>query len=292
MAIWLRAGYSRSRAVRLADIESSQMLSEPEQFMDTGGGTDIGRRRKLNEDFYCIDSALDLLLIADGMGGHDAGDVASRTAVEFVRDYIRAEKSRYDDYADDLLNTGADHDTTWIDVMNPALEIVANAVQYANKRIHACNRDRGYEDNQGMGTAIVGVWVLKRIDEAIIFHVGDSRAYLFRDGKLVQLTKDHSLHQQWIDNGMIGPEPSRNVILYALGMNNHVMVDISMQTLERLDQLLICSDGLTNLVSHAELEYAISHTRPGRLATTCQGLIDLANQRGGFDNITVILARY
>jgi PPM family protein phosphatase len=268
------------------------MLSRPEQMMDAGGGTDIGRKRKLNEDSYCIDSELGLLLIADGMGGHDAGDVASRTAVEYVRDYIRAEKSRYDEYADDLLNTAQDDDTTWIDVMNPALEIVADAVQYANKKIYACNRDRGYDDNQGMGTAIVGVWVLRRIDEAIIFHVGDSRAYLFREGKLVQLTKDHSLHQQWIDNGMIGPEPSRNVILYALGMNNNVTVDTSMQSLERLDRLLICSDGLTNLVSHEELESAISRTRPGRLDTTCQGLIDLANQRGGYDNITVILARY
>lgn len=267
------------------------MLSKPERMMDTGGGTDIGRKRQLNEDSYCIDPELGLLLVADGMGGHDAGDVASRNAVESVHEYVQARKSTIDDYAEDL-RTRIKDDETWNDVPNPAFEIVANAVQYANQKIYACNRENGYLDNQGMGTAIVGVWIQKRIDEALIFHVGDSRAYLFRAGKLVQLTKDHSLYQLWMDNGKVGPEPGRNVILYALGMNSHVPVATSMQMLEGHDQLLICSDGLTNLVSHAELEHAISHTLPGRLRKTCQDLIDLANQRGGLDNITVVLARY
>jgi serine/threonine protein phosphatase PrpC len=217
------------------------------------GATDPGRRRRRNEDSYVIDPPL--FAVADGMGGAQAGEVASKLAAGAV-------KSR-----------GAD---------------VESLIQEANRRVH----QRSLEDpnTSGMGTTLTVAAVADGV--VSIGHVGDSRAYLIRDGKLEQLTEDHSLVGELMRSGKLSPEeaeshPQRSMITRALGTDPDVDVDIFSVEPRPDDLFLLCSDGLTSMVDDREILRLVGEKR-GDLQELVKALIKAANKGGGEDNITVI----
>lgn len=256
--------------------------------------SDVGLARSLNEDSYQIDEELGLLLVADGMGGHDAGEVASRNAVNLIHEYLSRFGNATDDEATEMMDgaVAEDSDSTWEDLPNPVIGTVAAALDYANRHLYQLNRDRGYPDGHGMGTTIAGLWRIGVLDEAAIFHVGDSRLYLYRAGRLSLLTRDHTLYQQWVSSGRIGPAPSQNIILRSLGSSVRVNADVRLQSLQSGDLILLCSDGLTSMVSDTAIEAALASADPASLQATCEALVVQANAEGGKDNITVLLASF
>lgn len=236
------------------------------------GLTDAGRRRPYNEDSFGIDAALGLLLAADGMGGHEAGEVASKMAVENISEFIGR------------LNGGADPRSA------TAATAIGNAVSAACRRINDKNKENGCRDGTGMGTTIVGLWLLEDEKKAVVFHVGDSRVYRFRDNKLIQVTRDHTAYEQWMDEGGWGDPPKRNVIARALGPWPDAKVDTRIEELISGDVYLLCSDGLSNMVGDRYMESTLCSRSD--LRSAAGELIKMANENGGKDNITVILARY
>ncbi len=242
----------------------------------TAAATDVGRRRSGNEDSYEIwvsdhlgrDHVADtLLVVCDGMGGSNAGEVASRMAVDAIIRTFAAEEG---------------HD------LEAALE---HAVQTANAEVHEHSGTRA--DLKGMGTTCT-VAAFKE-DTLVLAQVGDSRAYLVRDGRLRQLTEDHSLVAQLLARGQITPaeartDPRRNVVTRSVGVAPDLDVDVKAfpEPLRPGDTILVCSDGLHGQVTEEELVRAASGESLDR---ACRELIALANDRGGPDNITVALAR-
>ncbi len=245
--------------------------------------SDVGRARSKNEDAYTVSDFTSgarietgsnqgvfttsesgtLLAISDGMGGHAAGEVASR----LVLDSVRAELPHA---SKEPLEKRLDH-----------------AVHRANSAVFEAARSQG---KQGMGATLTAVFVCH--DYAYIAEVGDSRAYLLRQGSLRQLTRDQSLVQLLVDGGLLSPEdakhsPQRNVILQAMGLKDDVQVAIAKLLLRRGDKLLLCSDGISNAVSDDELAEIVQGSSP---TGACAHLVELANQRGGKDNLTVIAA--
>jgi protein phosphatase len=272
--------------------------------MAVAGLTDVGRERDHNEDGYLIDEALALLLVADGMGGHAMGEVASKTAIETIADVIYehdpelfsaatlADPGSADNPTEpcDGSTTARDPDDTTVDE-DPtyALGVIQTALANSNRKINEMNRARNFPEGSGMGTTIVGLWRLENDQQAIIFHVGDSRVYRYRSGRLVQLTRDHTLYQEWLDDGGHGVPPNRNIITRAIGPSPEVEVDASVQYLVKGDVFLLCSDGLTGMMDDDVIEQTLrSHSD---LAAICEALVRLANDGGGTDNITVTLAR-
>ena len=242
----------------------------------TAAATDVGRRRSGNEDSYDIwvsdgsgaqHAADTLIVVCDGMGGSNAGEVASRMAAETV---VRV-------FAED---TSGD-----------AARALGRAIEVANDEVHEHGRSR--IDLNGMGTTCTAI-ALKG-DEVSFGHVGDSRAYLIRDGRIRQITADHSLVAQLVARGQITPaeaktDPRRNVVTRSVGVGPTVDVDAERlpEPLEVGDTILVCSDGLHGQVTDDELaELATGES----LDRACRDLIALANDRGGPDNITVALAR-
>ena len=258
------------------------------------GRTDIGRAREHNEDAfvaadlstlapleplpaslaYASDSPGTLLMVADGMGGAAAGEVASAMAVSAVLEALREQR---------LDAAGVDPDAY--------AAVLRQAVEMANERIHAHASDN--TAHRGMGTTATLAVALG--DTLYLAQVGDSRAYLVRGGEARQLTKDQSLIQKLIDDGELTPEEAelserRNIILQALGPEAAVRVDVTHQRLRRGDTLVVCTDGLSGLVSPREI--ASAATEAPDVASLCDRLIDAANDAGGFDNITVVAARF
>jgi protein phosphatase len=226
-----------------------------------GASTDVGRVRQGNEDSYFVE--VPLFAVADGMGGHAAGDIASATAVEVIqqhRDEIRA------DHPDSL----------------------ATAIREANRAIW--DRAANEPTLHGMGTTCT--MILIDGTSALVAHVGDSRAYHFRNGQLRQITDDHTLVGRLVREGKLQPEdaarhPQRSMVTRALGVDADVEVDNLTVELEHGDRLIICSDGLTGMVSEPEISEVLeSETDPQRASAV---LVERANQAGGEDNITVIV---
>jgi serine/threonine protein phosphatase PrpC len=244
--------------------------------LEIKGATDLGRKRPVNEDSHAwwVPSAPEelsrrgiLLVVADGMGGAQAGERASRIAVETVLRRYR------DASAEDPLKD------------------LQDAVEEANAAIHSESVTQ--DDKAGMGTTCTAVVVLD--DDTLVAHVGDSRAYLIQDGEIRQLTHDHSLVQHLVERGQITAEearvdPRRNVVTRSVGVSPVVEVDAERFTglLRPGDTLVLCSDGLHGLVSDAELAELVGSSD---LDEACRLLITLANGRGGHDNITILLAR-
>ncbi len=225
-------------------------------------GTDTGRQRRANEDSYFVASPL--FVVADGMGGARAGEVASRTAVEA--------------FEEGLPEAGSPE------------ERLARVIVDANQRIHG----KAQADDQlaGMGTTLTAVWVGGT--DISIAHVGDSRAYLFRDGQLVPLTQDHSLVNELVQRGKLTPEqaaehPQRSIITRALGPEASVEVDTQSRRARDGDVYLLCSDGLTSMIDDGAVGRVLAAA--GSLEEAGRGLIEAANQAGGRDNITVVLFR-
>lgn len=245
------------------------------------GRTDVGRKRGHNEDALLLDHENRLYIVADGMGGHASGEVASGMAVETLTQFFK--------------ETREDQDKTWPYKMDKTLSYeenrLSNGVKLANKQIF--RRAQADLRLKGMGTTVVSLFCTDRY--AYIGHVGDSRVYRIRDKKLKQITEDHSLLNDYmkikkLTQSEIDNFPHKNVIVRALGMKEIVQVDICREELQKGDIYLLCSDGLSGLVEDQEMcKIVVEHEAD--LSEAAKILIETANKNGGNDNITVVLAR-
>jgi serine/threonine protein phosphatase PrpC len=261
------------------------------RYLEAAGLTDVGQKRKINEDSLLIDEKLGLLIVADGMGGHDAGEVASSLAVKSIRNALGNNGADLTEQENlDLTHVQAGERTV-VESDNPALSALFAAIQNTNQRIYNLNQERNYRDGAGMGTTVAGLWLYNHGRRAAIFHVGDSRLYCFRGGQLLKLTRDHTLYQVWRDEGCNGEPPKRNIVLRALGPWGNVEPDLSLHTLESGDLVLICSDGLTGMISDQLLQHMLRVLADASLDSIARQLVGTANKLGGHDNITVALAR-
>ncbi|MDJ0834912.1 MAG: Stp1/IreP family PP2C-type Ser/Thr phosphatase [Acidobacteriota bacterium] len=239
-------------------------------------------KRKANEDNFCTNQELGLFLVADGMGGHAAGEVASRIAVEEIERI--------------LLMTREDDDWTWPESFDKDVSLVANKLRYAitlaNEKIRLTTMER--VECRGMGTTVVAAMMLD--DSCSIAHVGDSRAYLIRENKLLPITSDHSWVNEQLKQGFLTAEnarnhPFRNVITQALGSGTEIQVDLMELPLKKDDLLLLCSDGLNSMLTDHEILSVIVEGERLPLDILTGNLIEAANFKGGDDNITVSLVR-
>jgi protein phosphatase len=251
--------------------------------IEAHGQTDVGRRRKLNEDNFIVDREHGLYAVCDGMGGHNAGEVASQLAIETLAAFVRK-------------SAGEEKDITWPYGLETSLSFEANrlktALRLANKRVFKAADNR--EDYTGMGTTAVALLISDKV--ATIGCVGDSRCYLLREGQLTQLTRDDSwVSAAWAEGILSADEiekhPLRNVITKAVGAKEVLDVDMVEERLDAGDVLLLCSDGLHGLVGDQEI-LARLHPAPARLEDAAAALIEVANEAGGRDNVTVVLLRY
>lgn len=237
----------------------------------TANQTDVGRVRMVNEDRSVVQEDLNgfvLAIVADGMGGHQAGDVASQMAVDIIQNKLQA------------IPPGAP--------VEERKKRVQEAIELANENIFNFASQR--ENYYGMGTTVVTV--LADEHSVVIGHIGDSRAYKFNNGQIEQLTEDHSLVNELVKNGQITREeathhPRRNVLTRALGTESTIEVDIQDLPWKNGELLLICSDGLSSLVSNEQLLALVNGT--GALDDKAKQLVNEALEAGGDDNITVVL---
>lgn len=246
------------------------------------GMTDVGNARDHNEDdFYLSEGKEALCVVADGMGGHRSGEVASAMAIKAMVEYYR-ETMADGEYESEAVNG---EDT--VDLIQRRL---SQAVQNANRAVFTAASES--ELYRGMGTTIVSGYFTN--EGVYLAHIGDSRAYRLRDGKLEQRTEDHSLANEYVRMGILAAEdieyfPYKNVITRACGLTDEVEVDVHFEELEPGDVFLFCSDGLTDMVNDRQLEEMLAEEDD--LEVLCKQLVDMANKNGGDDNITVILAR-
>jgi PPM family protein phosphatase len=244
------------------------------------GLTHVGRQRQHNEDAFLVEKDARLFLVADGMGGHAAGEIASRIAVDSISEFI--------------LHTKED-DGTWPHAYDEHFTRTTNrlmaAVRLANTRVlEAMRKDARL---RGMGTTIVAC--MADDEKMSVAHVGDSRAYLIREGQLSRITNDHSWVFEQVQAGMLTEaeaekHPLRNVITRALGGALQVTPDASEIASKPGDVYLLCSDGLTGMVPEDEIQRIVTANRDD-LSKACQQLIDAANERGGLDNVTAVLVK-
>lgn len=231
--------------------------------------TDIGNKRSMNQDyFYCCDKPVgsfrNLFIVADGMGGHRAGDHASRLCVESIVDAI----------------SSSEHNTP-VTVFNEAV-MSANQAVYKEAKSNA--------EYEGMGTTVVACTL--QDNTLYIANIGDSRLYIIKD-EIKQITCDHSLVEEMVKNGNITESearihPQKNIITRALGINEHVHADYFEISVDKSDIVLMCTDGLTNMIEDDDIEYIVKHS--SSLEKAVDALVAKANENGGNDNITVILA--
>lgn len=242
--------------------------------------TDTGKMRSRNEDAIACIPRLGVLVLADGMGGHNAGEIASGMATSFLVnefDRMLAEKPL----------TVMPGDEAKIEAMALLDQLIADV------NLAIFQASEGNPQFKGMGTTlVVAIFYDNRI---MVAHIGDSRLYRVRDGEMTQLTKDHSLLQEWIDNGMITPEQAltaahKNLVTRALGVEATVKAEIHEHQVQSGDLFLICSDGLYDMVLDEDI--AMTLTGLGaNLGLAAGQLIDQANDNGGKDNISVVLAK-
>jgi protein phosphatase len=251
--------------------------------LNVAGSTDVGLKRTQNEDAFLLLPEEQLYCVADGMGGHASGEVASRLAVEEMAEFFRM--------------TGRDDEATWPWREDPGRRRdenrVLTGVKLANLRIF--ERASSDERLRGMGTTLVCAHFERGAGAVVIGHVGDSRAYLWRGGTVRQLTEDHSLLNDYLKARRLTPEevesfPHKNVIVRALGMKDTVEVDLVRLALQEGDVVLLCCDGLSGMVSDQQLGELIRQ-HLGDLKAAAQALVDAANVAGGVDNITCVLAQ-
>ena len=244
------------------------------------GRTDTGRVRDHNEDAISCDEALGLAVLADGMGGHRGGEVASAITVSTILESLAKQLKK-------IKNGETDEETGY------SLESIAvhEAVNLANGNVFASSSENA--QYRGMGTTVV---VLLFYDNRFtVAHVGDSRLYRLRDDVLEQITRDHSLMQELIDRGFYTPEQARkslnkNLVTRAIGIEEKVQVDILEDVAQTGDIYLLCSDGVTDMIDDDLIHKTISENSKD-LSTAANELIREANEQGGKDNISVILAR-
>jgi protein phosphatase len=244
--------------------------------------TDTGRKRAGNEDSLFVNAEQRLFVVADGMGGHEAGEVASKVAVESINEFICL--------------TGSDEEITWPFGLDETISYDGNrlktAIRYANRKVLEATRERS--EYEGMATTVAAVLVDG--ENANIAHVGDSRVYLCRGSQLRQLTSDHSWVNEQFMSGVLSAEqarthPLRNVVTRALGGKTELQVDIQAQKMAPGDVLLLCSDGLTTMLPDDDIARLVEGSL-GDIEKAAQSLVAEANARGGDDNITVLLVQF
>lgn len=241
------------------------------------GETDIGRIRRSNQDAYGVHPHLGLFIVADGMGGHAGGEIASRLAIESVTDFFK-----------DLAAT-----------FEKALDSSQSKEQHVRRAIEKAQHDvlaRAQENPtlQGMGTTLVILHIsMEPLPIAVVGHVGDSRAYVYRQDQLIPLTRDHSLIEQYLEQGRISPmevdtHPHRHILTQAIGLEDPFHPTITTHSLLPADLILLCTDGLTNMLNDVQIGHVLQEDGKD-LEKTGKRLIREALHGGGADNITVVL---
>jgi PPM family protein phosphatase len=234
--------------------------------LDIRGSADMGRVRENMEDTFVVDEGRRLAIVADGMGGHNAGEVASRIGADTATAVI----------------TGAATDKSPSDVLYDAIEAAHGAIKDASEQ----DRSRS-----GMGTTLVIAWMPDASGAMWIAHVGDSRAYLLRDGELLQLTEDHTVYNQEFLAGLLDPDPAlrppRSALTQAVGASEIVVPDIAEVPLRPGDRLLLCSDGLTDMVSDSGISSVVASAADAESAA--RELVEFAIKAGGVDNVTAVV---
>ncbi|MFZ6648526.1 PP2C family protein-serine/threonine phosphatase [Undibacterium sp. TJN25] len=252
------------------------------------GVTDVGLVRKSNEDNFLVDEELGLVVVGDGMGGHEGGEIASANAILAMRDYIRAFiQSKNDGNAP----VAAEHDpdATWSDETMPAVITLFDAVESANALLYSQNLANNNGGGHGMGTTLTGIWQYLDKGLLVVFHVGDSRLYRYRAGELSILTRDQTLYQQAIEEGIVDNLPARNLLLQAIGPTETIKPDVKSHSYQPGDLFLLCTDGLYGNTPHSGIEEIMRRTHPQSLEQSCLDLIELAKEHGSRDNITAVL---
>jgi protein phosphatase len=246
--------------------------------LSSAAKTDVGKKRDHNEDAFLCDDQLGLYVVADGMGGHAAGEVASQEAVEAIRDNLLSHTDTIEAFrAAPAPDTG--------EAVRAMLELAVRAAAYQVFGLSEIDPDR-----KGMGTTMSALLLLPRV--AFIAHVGDSRIYVLRDGRAVLATRDHTYVAAMVDLGKMTAEeakrsPHQNVLMRALGSHDYVQVDTRMLRYQAGDVFLLCSDGLHGYLRGGEVETLVGTD----LAGSAERLVQLALDRGGKDNITAVLVR-
>lgn len=237
--------------------------------MKTFSMTDIGRRRETNQDYMftsenAVGNLPNLFLVADGMGGHAAGDYASRFTVEKIVEHIKQSKDE------------------------EPVALLEKAVAYANRLLlEEANADA---KKAGMGTTLVGATCMD--DKLYVANIGDSRLYVINQEKIIQITRDHSLVEEMVRMGEMDKEdarehPDKNIITRAIGVGAEVLVDFFEVKVSQGDTILLCSDGLTNMIEDKDIKQIVLGQRD--IVEKAERLVQTANENGGRDNITVVL---
>lgn len=228
--------------------------------------SDIGNIREVNEDYLgCYeDTEKKIYIVADGVGGHNAGEVASKLAVDTIINYINS-----------------------IYCIEDQSNVLKEAIEFSNKKVFEASKADG--SLNGMGTTITCCFL--KDDKIVVGNVGDSRCYIIKDQNIYQVTKDHSLVQQLVDDGSITQEeaqvhPNKNIITRALGTASNVEVDIYTLNLKNINKVILCTDGLSDFITQDEMFDIVINND---VTTACKKLIDLSKQRSGRDNISVII---
>ena len=235
------------------------------------GLTDVGQVRKMNQDYYYVSEDGLINILADGMGGYTGGEVASKLAVQSAVNYLNEHFNKNKDYQKEEI-----------------LVIIKNAIEYANNEVY--KKSKEIEELEQMGTTFEICLIYR--NRAFIAHIGDSRVYRLRKGILRRLTKDHSYVQTLIEDGTITKEeaehhPDKNMLMKALGCEEKIEPDIMVKGFLKDDVILICSDGLTNMVPENQIQEIIETD----IKNAAQKLVKLAKDNGGLDNITLIIIK-
>ncbi len=248
--------------------------------LKAAGVTDVGLKRESNEDYFSVDNDLGLYIVADGMGGHQAGEVASKVAVEVINKNVKrwvAENMPYEelfDYPDSALSRRGNY--------------ILSGIKMANRVIYELSK--AYSEYKGMGTTIVAVSIIP--DLVIAANVGDSKIYLIRGDTIEPLSKEHNMVTEQLEMGLISAEeaetsPLRHILTRNLGSSETVEVDVFEIEPRDYDRFLLCTDGLTDVVSDKEILEVVKNGQD--LEDVCRQLIAKANGKGGNDNVTVSL---
>lgn len=238
--------------------------------------TDRGKRREYNEDCYYVNPKNNLFVIADGMGGHSAGGIASQMAIAVFQKWVE----ELDSEPTSSLNADP----------SEKIKILTQLTMEANRHVYTHSQQHGFQE--GMGTTLTTGFL--EFPHLVYVHVGDSRLYILRNGVLTQITKDHSLVQEMVDAGKISPEsarvhPQRNIIRKAVGLESTVKIDSGCYPLNEEDIVLVCTDGLHDMIVD-DTEIANLIVSAPDLDAACHHLLDTSLDYGGVDNITLILA--
>ena len=248
--------------------------------LEIASATDPGVVRSFNEDSIAIDNDLQLLVLADGMGGYKAGDVASAMATGLIVDDIKRK-----------LGLAGAHHLAIPEQVSPESVVIKAAIEKANRAIFkTAEANNKYH---GMGTTVVVA--LFHNNRVTIAHAGDSRLYRLRHGRFELLTHDHSLLQEQVEMGLISPEEAkvshnRNLVTRALGVESEIKVDLTEKNVLPGDVYLLCSDGLNDMVDDTDIELAVNELQ-SNLSLAANQLVQMANDNGGHDNVSVLIAK-